>query len=301
MKRFFTTMYKYRYIYLLLLPGFAFYLIFSYFPMYGITLAFKDFQINKGILHSPWVGVANFKEIFRLDDFWLAFSNTLIISFQRLLVEFPVPIVLALLLNEVQKSRLKRFYQTVYTFPNFLSWIVVSGIVFSLLSDNGVVNHALVALGGRKQSIMMNSRYFRPLLYVSSIWKSAGWSSIIYLAAISSINPELYEAATIDGADRFRQLLHVTWPGIRSTAAVLLILAVGNVMNAGFDQIFNMYNASVYQTTDIIDTYIYRRTFQLGDSFGTSTAVGLFKAAINLTMLLTANFLSKRIGEEGIV
>lgn len=292
---------KYKYIYLLLLPGVLFYVIFSYIPMYGVTLAFKEYQIKPGIFGSPWIGFANFRDIFRLDDFWKAFFNTLTISFQRLLVEFPIPILLALLLNEVTGRKLKRFYQTVYTFPNFLSWIVVSGIAFSILSDDGVLNQILVALGGQKQSLLMDTALFRPVLYIAGIWKSAGWTSIIYLAAISSINPEIYEAAIIDGASRFQQLIHITWPGIRSTAAIMFILAVGNVMNAGFDQIFNMYNASVYDVADIIDTYIYRRTFQLGSDFGTSTAVGLFKSVINLALLLAANLSVKRIGEEGIV
>jgi len=290
-----------KYIYILLLPGILFYVIFAYFPMYGITLAFKEFQINKGIIGSPWIGFANFKEIFRLDDFWNAFYNTIGISFQRLLIEFSIPIILALMLNEIANSKLKRFFQTVFTFPNFLSWIVVSGIIFSLFSDEGAVNQVLMSIGADKQSLMMDQNFFRPLLYISSIWKSAGWSSIIYLAAISSINPEIYEAATIDGATRIQQMLHITWPGIKSTVAVLFVLAVGNVMNAGFDQIFNMYNASVYNVADIIDTYIYRRTFQIGSDFGSSTAVGLFKSLINLILLIAANLGVKKLGEEGII
>jgi len=297
----FKKLNRYKYIYLLLLPGVLYYLIFSYIPMYGVTLAFKEFQIKRGILGSPWIGFVNFYDIFRLDDFWQAFVNTIAISLQRLLIEFPVPIVLALLINEVTGKKLKRFYQTVYTFPNFLSWIVVSGIVFSVLSDDGLLNRILIALGEQKQSLLMDAKYFRPVLYATSIWKSAGWTSIIYLAAISSINVELYEAATIDGAGQFSQTLHITWPGIRSTVAIMFILAVGNVMNAGFDQIFNMYNPSVYDVSDIIDTYIYRRTFQLGSDFGTSTAVGLFKSVINMILLLSANLAVKRIGEEGIV
>jgi putative aldouronate transport system permease protein len=292
---------KNKYIYLLLLPGTVYFIIFSYYPMYGITLAFKQFQYNSGILFSPWIGLQNFKDIFVLPEFWSAFTNTITISLQRLLIEFPVPIILALLLNEVISSKAKRFFQTVYTFPNFLSWVVVSGIVFSLLSDDGSVNHILIALGYSKQSLLMNSSLFRPLLYVSSIWKSAGWSAIIYLAAITSINPELYESAIIDGAGRFKQMRYITWPEIRGTVSIMLILAIGNIMNAGFDQIFNMYNAAVYNTADIIDTYIYRRTFQLGSDFGTSTAIGLFKSVINAALLFGSNFIVKKLGEEGLM
>jgi putative aldouronate transport system permease protein len=292
---------KNRYIYLLLLPGVLYYILFSYLPMYGITLAFKEFQINHGILGSPWVGLDNFKEIFKLSDFWVAFWNTILISIQRLLIEFPCPILLALLINEVTSNRLKRIFQTVFTFPNFLSWIVVSGIVFSLLSDGGTVNRILVSLGAQKQTLLMDPAFFRPLLYLSNIWKTAGWTSIIYLAAIASISPELYESATIDGAGRFKQMLHITWPGMRGTAAILLILAVGNIMNAGFDQIFNMYNVSVYSVSDIIDTYIFRRTFQLGSDFGTSTAIGLFKSVINAFLLFGANSIVKLFQEESLL
>lgn len=292
---------NYKYVYMLLLPGVLYYLIFAYYPMYGITLAFKEFQINKGIFGSPWIGVAHFKEIFLLEDFWTAFSNTLIISYQRLLIEFPAPIILALLLNEITSNKWRRFFQTVLTFPNFLSWVVVSGIILSILSDGGVFNQIIAAFGGEKQSLLMEADYFRPLLYLSSIWKSAGWTAIIYLAAITSINPEIYEAAKVDGAGRFQQIVSVTWPGIRSTVAVLFVLAVGNVMNAGFDQILNMYNSAVYGTADIIDTYIYRRTFQLGSDFGSSTAVGLFKSVINLALLLIANYGVKKMGENGII
>lgn len=292
---------NYKYVYLLLLPGVLYYLIFAYYPMYGITMAFKDFQINKGITGSPWVGMAHFEEIFRLDDFWTAFRNTLSISYQRLLIEFPAPIILALLLNEITSNKWRRFFQTVFTFPNFLSWVVVSGIILSILSDGGILNQILIAFGGEKQSLLMEEGYFRSILYLSSIWKSAGWTAIIYLAAITSINPEIYEAAKVDGAGRLQQIVSVTWPGIRSTVAVLFVLAVGNVMNAGFDQILNMYNPAVYGTADIIDTYIYRRTFQLGSDFGSSTAVGLFKSVINLALLLIANYGVKKMGENGII
>lgn len=290
-----------KYIYLLLLPGVLYYVIFSYVPMYGITLAFKEFRINEGILGSPWVGLQNFEQIFRMPDFWNAFRNTLVISFQRLLFEFPAPIILALVLNEVSNNKLKRFYQTVFTFPNFLSWVVVSGILINLFGDSGIINNVLTMFGGEKQNVLMQPDAFRPLLYLSSIWKSAGWSAIIYLSAITSISPELYEAASVDGANRFQKVLHITWPGIRGTVCIMLILAVGGIMNAGFDQIFNLYNASTMEVGDIIDTYIYRRTFQLGSDFGSSTAVGLFKSVINLILLLTANLIVTRAGEEGLV
>jgi putative aldouronate transport system permease protein len=289
-----------RFIYLLLLPGVVFFIIFNYIPMYGITLAFKKYMVGDGILGSPWIGFTNFRKLFALPDFWRAFFNTITISLQRLIFEFPVPVILALLLNEVRNIFSKRFMQTVFTFPNFLSWIVVAGLTFNILTDNGFLNVILVTLGREKQSLLTTPSFFRPLLYFTSNWKSAGWVAIIYLAGITSINHELYEAAVIDGASRFRQTLHVTWPGIRSTVAIMLILAVGNTMNAGFDQIFNLYNSVVYSVADIMETYIYRRAFSTGSDFGAATAVTLFRAVINFSLLLMANWIVRFIGEEGL-
>ncbi|MCL2059230.1 MAG: ABC transporter permease subunit [Oscillospiraceae bacterium] len=289
-----------RLIYFLLLPGVVFFIIFNYIPMYGITLAFKKYMVGDGILGSPWIGFSNFEKLFKLPDFWRAFTNTIVISLQRLVFEFPVPIILALLLNEVRRNIPKRFMQTVFTFPNFLSWIVVAGLTFNILADNGLVNVILVTLGHEKQSLLTTPSFFRPLLYFTSNWKSAGWVAIIYLASITSINYELYEAAVIDGANRFKQTIYVTWPGIRSTVAIMFILAIGNTMNAGFDQIFNLYNPVVYDVADIMETYIYRRAFSTGSDFGAATAVTLFRAVINFTLLLLANFVVRFIGEEGL-
>jgi putative aldouronate transport system permease protein len=292
---------NHKYIYILLVPAIIQYIVFMYVPMYGVTLAFKDFMFNKGVLGSPWVGLSNFSDIFRLPDFWNAFKNTIIISFSRILFEFPIPIIIAFLLNEVRNSKIKRIFQTIYTFPYFISWIVVTGIVFSLLSNDGFVNHIIVALGGQKVNLLVQSAAFRPLLYITDSWKNAGWGTIIYLAAMSSLNPELYDAGAIDGASRFQQMKHITWAGIRGTVAILLILQVGNAMNAGYDQILNMYNPSVQDVSDILDTFIYRRSFFLGADYGTSTAIGLFKSIINFTLLFTANYIVKKFGEEGIV
>ena len=300
MKKFAGYLWRDRYIYLLLLPGVIFLIIFNYIPMYGITLAFKKYMVSDGILGSPWIGFVNFEKLFRLPDFWRAFFNTIIISLQRLVFEFPVSIILALLLNEVRNIFAKRFMQTVFTFPHFLSWIVVTGITINLLADNGLINVILVTLGHEKQSLLSTPSFFRALLYITSNWKGAGWVAIIYLASITSINNELYEAAVIDGANRFKQTLYVTWPGIRSTVAIMFILAIGNTMNAGFDQIFNMYNAAVYSVADIMETYIYRRAFSTGSDFGAATAVTLFRAIINFTLLISANWIIRIFGEEGL-
>lgn len=290
-----------KYLLILLIPALIQYIVFMYVPMYGITLAFKEFMYNKGIIGSPWVGFRNFTDIFTLPDFWNAFKNTIIISFSRIIFEFPIPIIIALLLNEIRSNKIKRVFQTVFTFPYFISWIVVTGIVFSLLSNDGFFNHVLVALGGQKVNLLVQSNTFRPLLYIVDSWKNAGWGTIIYLAAMASINSELYDSAGIDGANRFQQMRYITWASIRGTVAILLILQVGNIMNAGFEQILNMYNPTVQDVSDILDTFIYRRSFFLGADYGTSTAIGLFKSVINFTLLFGANAIVKMLGEEGIV
>jgi putative aldouronate transport system permease protein len=269
--------------------------------MYGVTLAFKTFNYSKGILGSPWNNFQNFKDILRTPFFFRAFRNTCLISFGRLLIEFPIPIIMSLLLNEISRFRLKRVYQTIFTFPHFLSWIILSGIIRNLLNDQGVVNQILLALGKERNTILSQSPSFISMLFVSNIWKEAGWSTILYLAAIAGINPELYEAATVDGANRWQQVWVVTWPAVKSTATILLILAVGGIMNGGFDQIFNLYNPLVIPQVDIIDTYVYRSAFVDATGFGFSTTVGMMKSIVNFILLFGANKLVKLMGSEGLI
>lgn len=291
---------KNSYVYLFVGISLAWYLLFCYGPMYGLILAFKDFNASKGILFSPFVGLKHYRELFQNAEFFAAFRNTLIISFGRIIFEFPVPIIIALLLNELREGKYKKTLQTIFTFPYFLSWVVVGSIVLNMLGSDGVINSLIALSGMEKQQFLADKQIFRPLLYLTSIWKTAGWTSIIYLAAISGVSPELYEAATIDGATRFQRVLHVTLPCIRSTIVIMLLLAVGNTMNAGFDQIFNMYNASVQSVADILDTYIYRITFKVSGDFGFSTAVGLFKSIINFALLYLFDRIAKMLGEEGL-
>ena len=246
------------------------------------------------------MGLKYFNEMLVDRMFRKVLFNTVFISFGRILFEFPVPIILALLLNEITKTKFKRFFQTVYTFPHFISWVVAAGIVINILSDAGILNQLIVVLGGQKINVMTQPNSFLALVFISDNWKEAGWGTIIYLATIAGINPEQYEAAMVDGAKRFQIMFHVTWPALKSVMGILLILSVANVMNAGFDQIFNLYNPVVYDSADIIDTYIYRRTFISGASFSSSTAFGLFKSVINVFLLLIANFSVKKINNEGI-
>jgi putative aldouronate transport system permease protein len=296
-----SRIYEHRYVYILILPLVLFYAVFCYAPMYGIQLVFKTFNFSKGITGSPWNNFANFKNVFSDPTFYRAFTNTCIISLGRLVIEFPIPIIAALMLNEISKYKVKRLYQTIYTFPHFLSWIVMAGIITNILSDRGVVNQILVMLGQEKNSVLFRPNSFLGLIFASSIWKEAGWDSILYLAAITAVNPELYEAAMVDGANRWQRLWVITWPAVKSTALILLILKVGNTMNGGFDQIFNMYNPLVYSRADIIDTFTYRAAFQDSTGFGFSTTVGFTKSVINFALLYGANTIVKKIGGEGLI
>jgi ABC-type polysaccharide transport system, permease component len=292
----------YRYFYYLLIPVIAWYIIFTYLPMYGVTLAFKSFNYSKGILGSPWIGLQNFQQIVTDLDFWNAFKNTVAISVGILIFCFPMPIILSILLNELSHQKMKKIYQTVFTFPHFISWVIIAGIITNILSQEGIYNQFVILLGGQPVSLLTQESTFRPIIYITRIWKEMGWDSIIYLAAIAGINAELYQSAAIDGANRFQQIIHVTWPGIRGTVSILFILAVGQVMSAGasFDQIFNLYSAPVFSVADTIDTFIYRTSFTTGADFGYMTSVGMIKSVINLALLWLANFVIKNLDETGL-
>ena len=242
-------------LYLMLIPVLAWYVIFCYLPMGGITLAFRNYRYDMGLWHSPWVGLEHFKTMFRDAEFWRSFKNTLIFSFGKLLFHFPVPIIVAILLNEIRHPRVKKFFQTVFTFPHFISWVVLSGILINMFASNGIVNQIFAALGWKQVAPLMGLTTFRPFIWISNIWKEFGWDSIIYMAALTGIDPQLYEAADIDGANRLQKMLHITWPGIRGTVCIMLILQIGSIMSgASFDQIFNLYSSPVYPVADTIDT-----------------------------------------------
>ena len=289
-----------RYIYLMLIPGLLFFIIFHYVPMNGVVLAFKKYNARLGIWGSPAVGWANFERIFRTPDALTAIKNTFEINLSRLVFQFPAAIILALLLNEMRGTRLKRIYQTVYTFPHFLSWVVVSSILSNFLANGGLINSIIVNMGGGRINFLADTALFRPLLYMTHNWKEMGWDSIIYMAAIAAIDPTLYEAATVDGASRMQQVFHVTLPGILSTIVILFILQVGRIMNAGFEQIFYMQNPAVMKVSDVLDTYIYTITFKATPNYGFSAAVGLFKSVINLFMLAVANYTVKKASGSGL-
>ena len=295
-------LWSFRLLYLMILPFIIWYILFCYVPMAGLYLSFEDFSYRGGIWGSKWVGMDNFRAILTDKEFLRAFRNTLVFSMGKLVLQFPAAIVLALALNEVQRPRLKKTYQTVLTFPHFISWVVMAGILQNMFAGNGVINQVLTVAGLQPVSPLLSLAGFRPFIWFSNIWKEAGWDTIIYMAALAGIDPGLYEAAEIDGANRWGKIWHITLPGIRSTILIMLILEIGRIMTTGasFDQVFNLYSSPVYEVADTIDTYIYRTSFNGTRDFGYTTAVGLFKSVMGVTMMLGANRLVTACGEDGL-
>lgn len=289
---------KYRALIIMIIPALAFFAVFCYAPMYGIVLAFKDYSISKGILGSDWVGLYYFRRLFSSERFWQVFQNTLVISLLKLVIGFFPPILFALLLNEVKNTKFRKLTQTVSYLPYFISWIVMAGIVKEIFSANGVINQLVTTFGGEAQIWLSKKDYFRTILVVTDIWKGFGWGSIIYISAMSSIDPQLYEAASLDGAGRLQKILNITLPCLIPVITINLILSMGGVLNAGFDQIFNLTNSSVKSVADIIDTYVYELGIQKRD-YSLSTAVGLFKSVIAMALVIGTNFVAKKMnGEE---
>jgi len=290
---------RYYQLYLLALPMILFFILFVYTPMYGITIAFQDYSFIKGVFGSPWVGLDNFRNVFRNIFFERAFENTLIISAGKIVFGFPFPIILALLLNELRVKWFKGLFQNVMFIPYFLSWVVFAGIIESLLNTSGVVNGLLVAGGREPIGFLADSHWFLGIVFATDIIKGAGWECVIYLAALSSIDPHLYEAAQVDGAGRWKQAMYITIPGIMNTIVVLLILRVGYLMFAGFEQIFAMYSPIVYDSADILDTFVYRMGIEQGD-FSFASAAGLFQGVVGLILLFAVNKIAKKLGSDGL-
>lgn len=287
-----------RVLLLMLLPGFLLILIFNYGPMYGLMMAFQDFQVTKGIWGSPWVGLKHFQEFFSNENAVNALRNTLVISFLKLAFGFPAPILLALLFNELRNGIFKRVSQTISYMPHFVSWIVFAALITAMLSPStGVINQIIKAFGVRPIYFMADPGWFRVVLIASEIWKEIGWGAIIYLAALTGVDPTLHEAAVVDGATRLQRMVYINIPSLLPIAALMLILRMGGILNAGFDQVFNMYNVQVYQTADIIDTYVYRTG--LADlKYSFAAAVGFFKSAVGLVMVVVVNEIARRMSDR---
>lgn len=286
--------------YLMMLPAVLLLIVFSIIPMGGIVMAFQKFVPAKGIFHSKWVGWKNFSFIFSMPDSWDVIRNTLVIAILKIVCGLVVPVIVALLLNEVRSKSYKRTIQTLIYIPHFLSWVVLGGIFKNMLGSDGIVNQLLLALGMEKPILFLSSnRFFQPVLVVTDCWKGFGYGTIVYLAALTGIDPQLYEAAAIDGAGRGQSLWHVTLPGIRPTIILMATLSLSNVLNAGFDQVFNLYNPLVYETGDIIDTYVYRLGL-IDRQFSVSTAVGLAKSVISFVLIALSYGLASKFGDYRI-
>ena len=290
-------------LYLLLVPVLAWYLIFCYAPMGGLVLAFKDYSFKLGIWDSPWVGLGNFTKMFSDRYFLRGLKNTLIFGIGGILISMPCEIALALMLNELRLRGMKKFVQTTVTFPHFISWVVLAGILTNLFASTGAINQILRLFGISAASPITSESGYRWFIWFSGIWKEVGWGSIIYLAAITSVEQDQYESAEIDGASRLQQIWYITLPAIRSTICIMLILAVGSLLTNGrFDQIFNTYSSPVYPVADTIDTYIFRETFTTGImNFGYSTAIGVLKSVVGLFMIITTNKIVTSVGEQGLL
>lgn len=289
-----------RWLYFMLAPGVIYFIIFKYIPMYGITMSFQDYQPYLGFFESPWVGFKHFERFFGEPQFWMLFRNTAILALYNLIFFFPLPILLALMLNEVRSSFYKRFVQTLVYVPHFVSWVVVVGIFYMLFTtENGLITELFFQLTGHKIAFLQDPDWFRTMIVSQSIWKEVGWGTIIFLAALAGVDLQLYEAARMDGAGRWRQLWHITLPAIKSTIIILLILRLGNFLDSGFEQIFLMLNPTTRDVGEVFDTYVYVKGLTQAQ-YSYSAAVGLFKSVIGLVLVVSANWLAKRFGEEGV-
>lgn len=287
---------KYRWQYGMTLPGLVLVFLFSYMPMAGIQVAFRDYSIFVGVWESPWIGLENFR--FLLDgEFWRVFGNTIWITTLKFVFGFPAPIILALMLNEVKNQTFKKIVQTLTYLPHFVSWIVVAYIIEALLSESfGLINQLLVHAGLQKIYFLGSLPWFRPIIVLSSIWKEVGFNAIIYLAAIAGLNPQLYDAAQVDGAGKWKQIRHITIPGIMPTISIMLILSIPSLLNAGFDQIFPLQNPINLPVSEVIDTYVVKTGLRQG-YYGPATAIGLMTSVVQLLLVIGANQLSKKYGE----
>ncbi|WP_438351892.1 ABC transporter permease [Paenibacillus sp. FA6] len=289
-----------KFLYALILPGLLFFLVFKYVPMWGVLIAFQDYSPYLGFLHSEWVGLEHFQRLFSNPDFYRILRNTMAINVLNLIFFFPIPIVLSLMMNEVRRSWFKKTIQSIIYLPHFLSWVIIVGISFLMLSTSaGVINQLLELVGFSQIDFLTEPRYFWVLLTLQSIWKEVGWGTVIFLAAIAGVDVQLYEAAKLDGAARLRQMWHITLPAIRNVIVVLLILRMGHIMDVGFEQVYLMMNGAVSEVAEVFDTYVYR-VGVLQAQFSYSTAVGLFKSVIGFLLVVIANQLSKKFGEEGV-
>jgi putative aldouronate transport system permease protein len=283
-----------KYLYLMLILPVSYFLIFKYGPLFGLVIAFKNFNIMKGFLGSEWVGLKYFREFLTEPYFWLLIKNTLLMNLYMILFAFPAPIILALLFNEIKGVMIKKLAQTVSYLPHFLSTVVISGMLITFLSHEGLINQIMVWMGQEPLQFLYLPQWFRTIYISSEIWQGVGWGSIIYLAALTAIDPQLYEAAMMDGAGRWRKMIHVTIPGIIPIITIMFLLNIGNILSIGFEKILLLYTGATYETADVISTYVYRRGL-LGSDFSFTTAIELSQSVINLIFIVSANWLVRKL------
>jgi putative aldouronate transport system permease protein len=286
-------------LYLFLLPALVYFIVFHYVPMYGILIAFKDFVATKGIMGSPWVGFKHFERFFDSYQFWSLIKNTLGLSVIQLIVGFPLPIFLALMMNQIRSDKYKRFVQTVVYAPHFISVVVLAGMIYVFFSNNGLINNLILIFGGDPISFMAKPDWFKPLYIASGVWQETGWAAIIYLAALAGVSPELHEAAVMDGANKWQRIFHVDIPAIMPTAVILLILNVGNIMNIGFEKAYLLQTPMNQPAAEIIPTYVYKMGLQQAQ-YSFAAAVGLFNSVINLVLLVLVNKFAKKLSGTGL-
>lgn len=287
-------------LYVMLFLPIAYYILFHYVPIYGVTIAFKDYNPFLGIMESEWVGLDIFREIFRMKEFSRAVRNTLVLNLINVVLGFPVPVILAIMLNELRSNRLKKVYQTLIYLPHFISWVIIGGLVYQIFSESyGLLTSFLHLFGLEPIPFLSSKPHWIVLYFMTNVWQSAGWGTIVYLAAITSIDPQIYEAAIVDGCKKFHMIWNITIPSIKSTIVVMFILTIGKIMNIGLDQPMMMGNVLVEDVSDVISTFVYRVGIQSG-KFSIGTAIGLFQSVISVVMVLLSNFVANKLGEEGI-
>lgn len=291
---------KYWQLYAMFLLPLLFFLIFKYVPMYGILMAFKDYNIFSSIWECDWIGFDAFREAFAMDDFYIALRNTFFLNLLDMVVSFPAPIILAVLLNEVKSAWLKKVSQTILYLPHFFSWVIISGMCFQIFATKGIINNLLASAGLERVEFLSTNVSWVIMYIIVGVWQSAGWGTIVYLAALTGINGELYEAAYVDGANLFQRIWHITLPGIKPTIVILLIMQLGKVPEIGFERPFTMGNIMVNEVSDVLSTFVYRVGIQSGQ-FSLATAVGLFQSVVGIAFLVISNYIAKMLGEEGIL
>ncbi|RED39775.1 sugar ABC transporter permease [Paenibacillus sp. VMFN-D1] len=298
-KKRWSKLWKHRYLYLMVLPGMITVLVFSYFPMYGITIAFKDYNASKGIMGSPWVGFKYFTTFFHDPMAFRVLKNTLLLGLYTLLWSFPAPIILALLFNELRNKHFKKFVQTVSYFPHFISVVIVAGMLKDFTARDGLFNQIITYFGGTPIMFLLEPGYFRTIFISSGIWQGVGFGTIIYLAALSGIDPTYYDVAEVDGASRWKKIVHITWPSIKTTTIILLIFALGGILGSDFQKIILLYSPETYSVADVIGSYVYRQGI-LGARYEYTTAIGLFMSVISFVILYISNWVSRKVSETSL-